>query len=391
MTSEYTSNPLRDLAETVSRRWRSIVAVFAGIVGIAMVGSLFLQPTYRASSRILLTSNRASISTSPDRPSNFERSNEVSDTDIGSQVEIIGSIDMVAAALRDLGVPPVVPQDGWIRRLLHWPVEVLRGLTAAPMRSSKENDDPMHVLAVSVAEQMDVSVVKRSNIIEIGFTTNDPVWARDFVNRLTSLYLDRHALLRQTSGAEDFFNRQSDFLKQKLTESEAALRDLRSQAGTVAGQRAEVEKLLAEFTEDHARTGVARQEQEQRVAYIDSVRKTGRQGRLATPKLLDLETQRAEMVGKYRPDSEKMRQIEGQIVALRAALGKYDSVIATEGGGAPAEQGTDPVAARATLAALQGKEAALARQRDEYKKSLEQIEAQSFDLVAPALAYLDQH
>ena len=244
-------------------------------------------------------------------------------------------------------------------------MQLLRRLTGAVVTpQTAEPDDPMHELAAATAERMEVAVVKRSNIIEIAFTARDPVWARDFVNRLTSIYLDRHAALRQTSGAEDFFNRQSDFLKQKLGESEAALRDLRARAGTIAGQRAEVEKLLAEFTEDLARTGVAREEQSKRVAYIESVRRNTRQGRLATPKLLELETLRAEMVGKYRPDSEKVRQLEAQIEALRTALGKYDSVVATEGGGAPAEQGTDPVAARATLAALKGKEGALARQRD---------------------------
>lgn len=382
MTQEYTPNPLRDVAETVSRQWRFIVTVFGTILAIAMVGSLFLQPSYRAASRILLTSNRASISTSPDRPSNLERSNDVSDTDIGSQVEIIGSVDMVAATLRDMGVPPVVPQESLISKIIHFPKQVLDQLMGSgATRPAIEKDDPMHTLAVGVAAGMEVAVVKRSNIIEIGYTARDPVWARDFVNRLTSIYLDRHALLRQTSGAEDFFNRQSDFLKQKLSESESALKELRTQAGTIAGQRAEVEKLLASFTEDLAKTQVARAEQLKRVAYIDSVHKDSRQGRMATPKLLELETQRAEMTGKYRPDSEKMRQIDAQIEALRGALKRYDAVISTEGNSQGPDQGTDPIAARATLAALEGKEAALSRQRDHYKQALEQIEAQSFDLV----------
>ena len=382
MNQDYPANPIRDLVEAANRQWRFILTIFGTIVAVALVGSLFLQPTYRAASRILLTSNRASISTSPDHPSNLERSSDVSDTDVGSQVEIIGSVALVAATLRDLGVPPIVRAEGVLTRWLARPKELLRRLSgAAAVRQATEPDDPMNELAALTAAKMEVAVVKRSNIIEIAFTARDPVWARDFVNRLTSIYLDRHAALRQTSGAEDFFNRQSDFLKQKLGESEAALRDLRARAGTIAGQRAEVEKLLAEFTEDLARTGVAREEQSKRVGYIESVRRNTRQGRLATPRLLELETLRAEMVGKYKPDSEKVRQVEAQIDALRTALGKYDSVVATEGGGAPAEAGTDPVAARATLAALEGKEAALARQRDEYKNALQQIEAQSFDLV----------
>lgn len=379
---EYSANPVRELVEIVGRQWKLLLSVYVTIVVVAVLGSLFVQPTYRAASRILLTSNRASISTSPDRPSNLERSSEVSDSDIGSQVEIIASPDLVAATLRDLGIMPEAPQEGLLTRLAMLPARVMqmfskgRSDTAAP-----EQDDPLHVVASGVAANMEVSVVKKSNIIEIAYTARDPVWARDFVNRLTSLYLDRHALLKQTSGAEDFFNKQSDILKQKLSDSEAALRDLRARAGTIAGQKAELEKLLTEFTTDLAKTHVAREEQERRVAYIDSVRGNAHSGRLATPKLLDLEAQRADMMGKYRPDSEKMKQIDEQISTLRGALGKYDAVVATEGGGAPSEQGTDPVAARATLAALKGKEDALERQREEYKKQLQQSEEQSFDVA----------
>src|SRR6185436_2966963 len=49
--------------------------------------------------------------------------------------------------------------------------------------------------------------------------------------------------------------------------------------------------------------------------------------------------------------------------------------------GAEEAAATDLTAARASLAALKGKEDAVARQQDEYRKQAELLDAQSFDLA----------
>jgi uncharacterized protein involved in exopolysaccharide biosynthesis len=52
-----------------------------------------------------------------------------------------------------------------------------------------------------------------------------------------------------------------------------------------------------------------------------------------------------------------------------------------KGDSAATNAGTDLVAGRAALAALQGREAALAKEADEYKKKAEFLDGQSFDLA----------
>src|SRR5262249_60980988 len=83
------------------------------------------------------------------------------------------------------------------------------------------------------------------------------------------------------------------------------------------------------------------------------------------------------------PDSERVKNLDNQIDRLRKAISGYDSFMAGPKGDSAATNAgtTDLVAGRAALAALQGREAALAKEADEYKKKAEFLDGQSFDLA----------
>src|SRR5581483_12025178 len=168
-----------------------------------------------------------------------------------------------------------------------------------------------------------------------------------FVSALTAAYGERHAKMQQVSEAETFFAEQSDLLKRKLTDSEAELRKVRERVGTLAGQQAEIHARLNEFDAELARVKIARAEQEERVTYLEGA--SGKGGRRASPQLLELEAKRAQLLGAYRPDSERIKDIDSEIKRLRDALSSYSAVAGPEG--TAVDTGTDIVAARATLAA----------------------------------------
>ena len=54
----------------------------------------------------------------------------------------------------------------------------------------------------------------------------------------------------------------------------------------------------------------------------------GKGGRVATPELIELEAKRADLIGKYKPDSERVKAIDSQIERLRKAIAGYDSFTA---------------------------------------------------------------
>src|SRR5262249_58487542 len=135
---------------------------------------------------------------------------------------------------------------------------------------------------------------------------------------LMAAYVERYAQMHQISEAEDFFTSQSQLLRSKLDASESELRTAREHAGVLAGQQAEIHERLNEFSAELARARVARAEQQQRVRYLESLQAEGK--KIAPPALVALEGKRAELIGRYRPDSERMKAIDEQIARLRAAL-----------------------------------------------------------------------
>jgi uncharacterized protein involved in exopolysaccharide biosynthesis len=379
MTEEGKSASFGDVLLIVIRRLHVILGVWFGVLAIALVGVFVLPPQYRVASKILVTTNRAEISTNAEKPTELVRNSDVGQSDINSQVEILAGRELVEQALRGMGsTEPAEPTpQSALARSIGAVLTAPATLVGAAYRRMHELDripptDPIARRADQLRLNIDVNNVRNTNVVEVAFTGIDPVWGSDFVNRLVSGYVEQQSQMQRESEAEKFFMSQSDLLRQKLTASESALRAEREKAGTLAGQQTELHARLNEFTAELSRTRVARAEQEQRVIFLEGIRRTGE---TATPELMALEGKRADLLGRYRPDSERVKEIDEQIARLRTAIGRYGAVA----GGDPA--GTDLTAARASLAALKGKETAVASQAEEFQRQTQLLEAQSIDLA----------
>ena len=370
----------------VVRQRRIILGVFASVVAIATTWILLLTPQYRAAAKILFATDRADISTSSERPTELVRTTEVSENELNSQLQILQSRDLIEEVLNGLGVPAEEPSadhdsSTFPTKIVNFPGNILRAVYARFKDSDAiEPSSPLYWAVLGALKGIEATHIRNTNVIELAFTGPDPRWAREFVNRLATAYVERHARLQQITEAEDFFTRQSQLLHNKLAESEAALRALREKAGTLAGQQSEIHDRLNEFGAELARTKVARAEQEERLAFLERMRASaGKEGNIATPELLALEAKRAELLGHYRPDSERVRDVEDQIQRLRGAIATYGTITAASNAASPAS-GLDIVGTRATVAALRGREEAVARQREEYRRQAELLDAQSVDL-----------
>ena len=372
----------------IFRRWKLIVGAYLGIVLTAVFGIFVIPPTYRASGKILFTTDRADISTSGEKGTELVRTSQVDESEMNSQLQILRSREVIDSVLADMQPPKEEDEPAqdasWLARVLHAPVGLAR--TAYKRLHGLDNlksDDPLYWKTRGVLENLQTSNERPSNIVDVGYVSSDPAWAQDFVNRLMQAYVEHHAHMQQISEAQEFFTSQSDLLRKKLNSSEADLQKARERAGSLAGQQAEVHERLNEFNADLSRARIARVEQEQRVAFLEqTLGNAKKSGRVATPELLELEAKRADLIGKYKPDSERVRAIDSQIERLRKALSGYDSLGAgTTAGGEESTTGTDLVAGRASLAALKGREEALARAAEEYRRQAEFLDSQSFDLA----------
>jgi uncharacterized protein involved in exopolysaccharide biosynthesis len=375
---------VQEAVQGIFRRWKLITGVYLGIVVTAAFGIFVLPPVYRTAGKILLTTDRAQVSGN-DRAPSLVRTDDVSEGELNSQLQILRSRELIDSVLADMkplkeaeDEPP--QSDSWLARVLHGPATLIR--TAYKRLHKIDNlkpDSPHYWQTRDVLDRLETSNAHPSNIIDVGYTSSDPAWAQEFVNRLMQAYVEHHAKLQQITEAQDFFNQQSEILRQKLAASESELRAARERAGTLSGQQAEVHERLNEFNAELSRAHIARAEQEKRMAFLEQTLAANR-GRVATPELIELEAKRADLIGKYKPDSERVKDLDNQIDRLRKAMSGYDSFTAgPKGDGAATNAATDLVGGRATLAALQGREAALAKEADEYKKKAEFLDSQSFD------------
>ena len=372
---------LQELGEVFTRRRRLILATYAGIVLSTLLAIFFIPPTYRASGKILLTTDRADVSTDAQRGIELVRTSQVSEAELSSQLQILRGRELMDTVLGDLGLnaPSTEQEPSWPMRFMMAPVAAARAFYRRHHGLDKQvAADPLYGKARWMLERLETNNAHPSNVIEVGFTSRDPAWSQAVVNDVMKRYVELHASIQQISAAQEFFSDQSRLLRDKLAESERALKDARTEAGTLAGQQEEIHTRLNEFSADLSRARIAREEQEQRVGYLE--RTLGKADRLGTPELLQLEAKRAAMAGNYQPDSERMQALDAQIARLRKALSGYQMV---SGSGNESTLGseTDLVAARAALAAADGKEKALGAAVEEYRRQADFLDSKGFDLA----------
>ena len=96
---------------------------------------------------------------------------------------------------------------------------------------SSPASNPRDQWALKLAQHVNVSVIKRSNIIEVDFRAHDSRWAHDFLSRLITQYQEYHAGLSNDPEAEQFFDQQAKQLNQRLNDSEDKLRQFQVQSG----------------------------------------------------------------------------------------------------------------------------------------------------------------
>src|SRR5262245_31653821 len=307
-------SPAEDVLLAALRHKWLILGAWVPITLVTVVVILTAPPAYRTSGKVLLMSNRVEVSTSAQRATELQRTSQMPETEMSTQVEVLRGRDLLAEVLEQLrpsinAGPPaelsVLDRAlGAPRALLRSVYVRLHGLPPA------EPTDARYWQVLDALERLEVRNVAKSNIIEVAFTDQNPELARDFVNTLMDAYVERYAQMQQISEAENFFTSQSQLLRSKLEASERELRTARERAGVLAGQQSEIHERLNEFSADLARVRISRVEQQERVRYLESLRTTSEGKRMASPALIALEGKRAELIGRYRPDSERMKAID---------------------------------------------------------------------------------
>lgn len=350
------------LAEAAFRRKGTLLLTLYVVGGLVLLGVVLLPRQYRATAKLLVQNLRstAPLTTSP--VEHTLQNNEVSPTEVNSEVDVLGS---VAVARRTLGQNPTKPE-------------------------SKDDEKAVRQLK----RRLTVEAVRQTDNIDVTLTGRTPEAAQQQLTELLNAYFEERASAARSAGAAEFFDRQVqgrgrvlDADQQALTafEMEHGIADLEDQKklqvqriGAIEDQLRTTEAALAQ---QRSRVAAERNELARTPARSRTIERSitnqYSQERLNTS-LVDLQNQKSELLKRYPPTDR-------QVVAVNEKIAITQRAVADARNSPAGETATDvnPVwqtlnAAVATssgeLSGLGGQEAELRRQRKDADARLNELE-----------------
>lgn len=331
----------RDLkywTELLSRRKNAFLETAGIIFGLVVLGTLLWPPLYRSTAKIFVQDNRAQLLVSPDLQTESSQNpgivaNPVSEQDLNSEVELLTSIHLVKQAI--VGLP--LPHDLGGANLLTDTLGLALELPSSGYRLLHDapSPDARDQWALKLERHLDVSLVKRSDIIEVDFNAHDSRWAHDFLSRLISQYQEYHAGLSHDPEAARFFDRQAKQLNAQLNGSEEKLRQFQVQTGitSLSDQKQALVTRLSDLQIQNAKNSTDLASALQQVASLKQElhatpqrisKETRSVQNLALqqlkPEVMQLESQRAELLSRYQPTSKRITEIDAKLAAAHRIL-----------------------------------------------------------------------
>ena len=196
-------------------------------------------------------------------------------------------------------------------------------------------ETPRAQWAHRVERHLSAAVIKRSNVIEISFSAHDSKWSHDFLARLIDKYLEFHSSMSHDPQAERFFQQQAGLLQSRLHAAEDQLRAYQVQSGVTNPyeQKQALITRIAQLQSDQAKAAADLAAAQRRVAVLSGQanqipKRVGKEVKVVQnmalqqlkPQVLQLETERADLLTRYQPDSKRITEIDARLAAAHRIL-----------------------------------------------------------------------
>jgi uncharacterized protein involved in exopolysaccharide biosynthesis len=309
-TLEYSQSSFRDFLHVIFKRKYQILLFFVVTVCTVVIGTFVMKPTYEAKAQILVKMGRENLYVPPNSTNsqmiNFNRDNQ-----INSEIELLKGQFLAEKVITSLGSETIY-----------------EGL-----------DHEQAVLTFQ--KSLSVEGIKKSDVIEVSFRHNDPKMAAKIVNTLANAYLDEHLLVHKNPQSYNFFEDQSQVLKTKLEQAEAALETVKKQNSITALD--EQQKLLLEqiaaLNVELNRTLSQEAETGNRILQIrqqfDKTPETVSQGEEVDHNpfmisnlesmLVELQLKEKKLLIKYTPESRLVTNVKEEIQMVKERLAQNET------------------------------------------------------------------
>ena len=311
------------------RRWAILgLTVLVAILTALVVSSM--RPVYRATATLLIEQGKSKIVSIEEVYSQGMVQREYYQT----QAEILKSDELARKVVRKLGLvkhPDYDPRQappGWFQRLT--------SLGAAEEPPARSDDDVLKSVVGRFKRNLQVQLVRNSQLVQITFASHDPKLAAAVPNALADVYIesDLEARMAMTQKASEWLRDRLGELRTKVDASEKALQDFRDREHIVdvkglamSGASRQLEELTKSLVDARQR----RAEAEASYALVQQIRAGKSQMSFdAIPAVLrnplvqrmkemeaDAEKRLSDAAKRYGPEHPRMIQAKAELQAAK--------------------------------------------------------------------------
>jgi len=306
---------------------------------------------YKSKARLLMRLGRENVTLDPVattgpvipvRPS-FE-------SEMNTALEILRSQQIAEMVVDSIGAEaliykehPVVEADDSIMAKIRKPLDIIaKRIRQLKTRSGKNGHagslKKRDIAIRMVMDKLQVEGQKMGNTISLAYTSQNPKLAQEVLNKVVESYLEKHIAVHRTPGSHRFFRQQSTQLRDKVTQLETELRDLRNRRGITSldQQQRVILDRISELKQTKNSTEIALAASEATVEALkqtlaempDTVVTEVTEGfpNVAADgmrqQLYELQLKEQDLTSKFEPESRQVRDIRRQIAAAEALLSK---------------------------------------------------------------------
>lgn len=311
----------------LKRRWTVIASLVVVFLTVA-IGTFKQRPIYEG---------KVTIEINPEQPNvvNFREVVQVSPVDFDSyretQYKIIQSRTLAERVVRDLQLyylPEFYRSKMFFGLMESDPPKIPSSSDPAPPDPSS---DAYRIALGNFVKGVDVTPVRRSNLVEVTFNSYDPVMAARIANQLAADYIDQNLQVKwdETVKASEWLSGQLVGLKAKLEKSEDSLQTYaqRNNILYIADKQNLVNARLEQLQQEYTKAQGDRFKTESIYSLVQAGKVQDLPGVLTNPLIQNLATREAELEREYanltylvKPEYPKAIQLKRQIDVINKTL-----------------------------------------------------------------------
>lgn len=356
MDSGILLNSVRDILYVLFRhKWR-IAAFFLLVVAIVTVVTFALPVVYRSEAVLLVRLGREYLPADWSVDQAFVNVTQDRTGEVKSEVAILTSYDLAKQVVDEFG-------EGWIlyrHDLDRKPQPIDEPPVPGPLKQIanlmqqqaknvlvllrlRERLAPKEEAIRTVMDSITVDVEDKTNIIRVGMELKNPELARQVLDRLIAMYLERHVDVYAAQAGPDFFQKQVEEAEIALKSADDKLdafrrehdiSSLEAQKETLLAQISDLEGQLSSVTADaDGLQAVVNQLSEamQRQPRVQELSRTTGMPNYAADtlkeRLIDLRAQEADLAARYPDTHRPLVELRDKIKVLDTLLSQEDKVL----------------------------------------------------------------